>query len=181
LGLSGLLRLPELLELPLQTVYLPLGLPALTLPLPLLALHPGLLLLVLQTPCALPLELLRQSPVLLAQLLELPVQSPDVLLKLQALLSLPLRLFFQGSMFFAQELQDAGLLLAKVLHTLLGNLHVPPRILQGESGCGEGRGAERDKRAGADEAQRLDHVPCLPQTTCRTPYSPALIAASIVV
>ena len=87
-GLSCLLRLPELLKLPLQAVDLPLGLQA--LPLPHLALQPGLQLLVLQASCALPLELLRQSLLCLSQLLELPVQPPDVLLQLQALLPLPL-------------------------------------------------------------------------------------------
>ena len=46
---------------------------------------------------------------------------------------------------------------------------------------GEGRGAEREKRAGTEEMPRLDHVSCLPQTTRRTPCSPVLIAASVVV
>jgi hypothetical protein len=61
-------------------------------------------------------------------LLGLPVQPPDVLLQLQALLPLPLRLFLQGSVFFAGT-SGCRLLLAQVLHALLGHLHVPPRIL----------------------------------------------------
>ena len=48
-----------------------------------------------------------------------------------------LRLFVGSLAFFAKEHQQTGLLLAEVLHALLGPLHLPPRVLVGEGGDGE--------------------------------------------
>jgi hypothetical protein len=85
----------------------------------------------------------------------LGVSPGDVLSPSEFLLGLwtllPLRLFLRSPTFLAQEHQETGLLLAEVLHALLGQLHVSQRMPEGQSSDDEGRNTDCEKGAGTKE------------------------------
>jgi hypothetical protein len=136
----------QLLELSLQFVDSVLHVsPGVGLPLPPFAflLQGPQVLLLIQT--------FHQEPLRLPQWQTLPARPLCPSLGFQALLSFVGQLFLQALAFFTQGHHKTGLLLAKMLHASLGQLDVPPRILQGESGDDEGCSTECEERADANE------------------------------
>src|SRR3712207_6312815 len=73
--------------------------------------------------------------------------------------------------FLAQEEEhwEPGLLLAQVLHALLGQLHAGARMPEACGSDDEGGHRDREKGAGTKEKQRLGHALCLPQTVSWRP------------